>query len=80
MDLPPQIRDTILVDLGSGTWRYVKGILESRIHSAQAALCDPEVPPQQVDFHRGAMAVCRDVLQLVEVADAQHRTAKDARY
>ena len=64
-------RPVVVIDLSSGTWRWTRDFLESRQRSAMAALRDPVTPANQVDYHRGALAVCQDLIDLAEGIDSQ---------
>lgn len=61
------------LDLDGATWRWVREFLDSRRHSALAALKSPETPSDQVDFHRGALAVCEDLVSMVEAHDERRQ-------
>lgn len=64
MSVPP--RSVAYVDLDGGTWRWVRDFLESKKHSAISHLVSPETPADQVQYHRGVLAVCKEIVEFAE--------------
>ena len=61
------------VDLDGGTWRWVRDFMESKKHSAISQLVSPETPADQVQYHRGVLAVCKEIVEFAEQSGSRGR-------